>query len=56
MNLTVDNMNARLKWCKSYRIQNWDLVILGDKTVFSDLSKCEKKWVFKGTVYRAPKQ
>ena len=55
MNLTADHMDARLKWCQSYKNKNWDLVIFSDKTVFSDFRKSKKKWVQKGTVYRAPK-
>ena len=55
MNLTADHMDARLKWCQSYKNQNWDLVIFSDETVFSDFRKSKKKWVQKGTVYRAPK-
>ena len=55
MNLTVDHMDARLKWCQSYKNQNWDLAIYSDETVFSDYRKSKKKWVQKYTVYRAPK-
>ena len=55
MNLTADHMNARFKWCQSYKNQNWDLVIFSDETVFSDFRKRKKKWVQKSTVYRAPK-
>ena len=55
MNLTADHMDARLKWCQSYKNQNWDLVIFSDETVFSDFRKSKKKWVQKGTVYKAPK-
>ena len=55
MNLTADHMDARLKWCQSYKNQNWDLVIFSDQTVFSDFRKGKTKWVQKGTVYRAPK-
>ena len=55
MNLTNDHMDARLKWCQSYKNQNWDLVIFSDETVFSDFRKSKKKWVQKGTVYGATK-
>ena len=55
MNLTADHMDARLKWCQSYKNQNWDLVIFCDETVFSDFRKSKKKWVQKGKVYKAPK-
>ena len=53
MNFTADHMDARLKWCQSYKNQNWNQVIFSDETVFSDFSKSKKKWVQKGTVYRA---
>ena len=55
MNLTADHMDARLKWCQSYKNQNWVLFIFSDETVFSDFKKSKKKWVQKDTVYRAPK-
>ena len=55
MSLTDDHMDARLKWCQSYKNQNWDLVIFSDETVFSDFRKSKKKWIQKGTVYRASK-
>ena len=55
MNLTADHMDARLKWCQSYKNQNWDFVIFSDETLFSDFRKSKKKWVQKGTAYRAPK-
>ena len=43
MNFTVDHMDARLKWCQSYKNKNWDLVIFSDETVFSDFRKSKKK-------------
>ena len=55
MNLTVDHMDARLKWYQSYKNQKWDLIIFNDETVFSDFRTSKMKWVLKGTVYRAPK-
>ena len=55
MNLTADQMDARLKWCQSNKNQNWDLIIFSDEILISDLRKIKKKWVQKGTVYRAPK-
>ena len=55
MNLTADHMDARLKWCQSYKNQNLNLVIFSDETVFSYFRKSKKKWVQKGTVYKAPK-
>ena len=55
MNLTVDHMDARLKWCQSYKNQNWSLIIFSDEIVFSNYRKNKKKWVQKGTVYSAPK-
>ena len=45
MNLMADHMDARLKWCQSYKNQNWDLVIFSDKTVFNNFRKSKKKWV-----------
>ena len=47
INLTADHMDARLKWCQSYKNQNWDLAIFNDETVFSDFRKSKKKWVQK---------
>ena len=42
MNLTADHMDARLKWCQSYKNKNWDLVIFSDETVFSDFRKSKR--------------
>ena len=42
MNLTADHMDERLKWCQSFKNQNWDLVIFSDETVFSDFKKVKR--------------
>ena len=42
MNLRVDNMDVRLKWCQSNKNQNWDLIIFSNEIVFSDLRKSKK--------------
>ena len=42
MSLTADHTDARLKWCQSNKIKNWDLVNFGDQTVFSDFRKSKK--------------
>ena len=55
MNITGDQMDARLKWCQSYKNQYWNLVIFSDEIVFSDFRFCKKKWVQNGTVYQASK-
>ena len=42
MNLTAEHMDARLKWCQSYKNQDLDLVIFRDETVFSDFRKAKR--------------
>ena len=39
MNFMADQMDARLKWCQSYKNKNCDLIIFSDETVFSDFKK-----------------
>ena len=42
MNFTANNMDARLKWCQSYKDQNWDFIIFSDETIYSDFRKSKK--------------
>ena len=42
MNLMADHMDARLKYCQSYKNQKWNLVIFSNETVFNDFRKNKK--------------
>ena len=54
MKLKADHMDARFKWCQSYKNQNLDFDIFRKETGFSDFRKSKKKWIQSDTVYRAP--
>ena len=42
MNLITNHMDAILKWCQSYKIQNRDFGIFSDETVFGELEKVKR--------------
>ena len=42
MNLMDNRIDARMKWCQSYKNQNWDLVIFGNENVFSYFRKVKR--------------
>ena len=42
MNITTDHMDDRLKWCQSYKNQNWDLIIFRYETVLVTFEKVKR--------------